>query len=77
MNDALSLFRYILTKFYDLIFNQLIIDASGATFGWIIISIIVFGIIINNILNIPGNIKFNKPKKSDRPNNGDIHIYYH
>lgn len=60
MNDALNLFRYILTKFYDLIFNLLIIDDSGATLGWIIIAIIVFGIIINNILNIPNNVRFNK-----------------
>lgn len=76
MENAINLFNYIFQKFINMIFNDFEIQ-SGVTIGWVIITIILFGMLINNILNIPNNVRFNKPKKSDRPNNGDVHIYYH
>lgn len=65
MENAINLFNYIFQKFINMIFNDFEIQ-SGVTIGWVIITIILFGILINNILNIPNNVRFNK-KYNGRP----------
>lgn len=65
MAQALDLFRYVLTKFINLIFTDLQIENS-VTLGYVIISIILMGIIINSILNIPNNVRFNKKYNGER-----------
>lgn len=65
MENAINLFNYIFQKFIHMIFNDFEIQ-SGVTIGWIIITVILFGMLINNILNIPNNVRFNK-KYNGRP----------
>lgn len=65
MDNAISLFNYIFNKFLSMIFVNFQIS-NNVTLGWVIISIIVMGILINSILNIPNNIRFNK-KYNGRP----------
>lgn len=65
MENAINLFNYIFQKFINMIFNDFEIQ-SGVTIGWVIITIILFGMLINNILNIPNNVRFNK-KYNSRP----------
>lgn len=56
MNEALTYIYQIYNKFLDLIFNQFEMF-SGVTIGWVIIAIMVFGMMINSILNIPKGIR--------------------
>lgn len=65
MENAINLFNYIFQKFINMIFNDFVIQ-SGVTIGWVIITIVLFGMLINNILNIPNNVRFNK-KYNGRP----------
>lgn len=65
MSDAISLFNYIFGKFVTMLFNDFEIE-TGVSVGWVIIAILIFGMIISNILNIPNNIRFNK-KYNGRP----------
>lgn len=55
MNQALTYFIYIYRKTLNFVFNEMFIDSS-VTVGWIMISIIVFGILMGSILNIPHRI---------------------
>lgn len=52
MTTALGYIYNIYTAFLNLVFNVFAIS-SGVTIGWIVITIIVFGLMINNILNLP------------------------
>lgn len=52
MAQALGYIYDIYSGFLNLVFNVFAIE-SGVTVGWIIVSVIVFGLMINNILNLP------------------------
>lgn len=52
MNDALNFIYSSLSALTSFVFNQMII-VEGVTVGWVIVVMIVFGIIISNILNLP------------------------
>lgn len=52
MNQALTYLYYIYDKFVNLIFNQLEI-ATNVSIGWILVAVIIFGMLIRNILNLP------------------------
>ena len=55
MTTALNYIYYIFNKAINFVFNDMTID-NNVTVGWICISIIVFGILIGSILNIPHRI---------------------
>lgn len=52
MNDAITLFFQIYSKFIQLVFEDLDIGES-VTVGWIIVVCFVFYIVIKNILALP------------------------
>lgn len=58
MAQALSTLYEIYQQFIGFVFNDMEI-APNVTFGWIAISVMVFGILINSILNIPKGIHVN------------------
>lgn len=51
MQDALNLFYYLFNKTITWVFNAQLF--TGVTIGWVLISIIVMGILIKNLLSIP------------------------
>lgn len=55
MAQALTYFMYIYRKALNFVFNEMTIDSS-VTVGWVMVSIIVFGILMGSILNIPHRI---------------------
>lgn len=56
MIDALTYIYYAYSKFLDLIFNQFQMF-SGVYVGWVLISVLVFGILISSILNLPRGVR--------------------
>lgn len=52
MAQALTYIYAIYTAFIGLVFDTFEI-ATNVTVGWVIVAIIVFGLMINNILNLP------------------------
>lgn len=52
MAQALVYIYDIYTAFLGLVFNVFVID-TGVSVGWIIIVVIIFGLMITNILNLP------------------------
>lgn len=56
MNDAIEVFYYIFSKIYNLLFNSIQI-AEGVSLGWILVTVIIFGILIRSILNLPAGAR--------------------
>lgn len=56
MNDAIEIFYYIFFKVYNLLFNSIQI-AEGVSVGWVLVTVLVFGILIRSILNLPTGAK--------------------
>lgn len=52
MNEALIYLYYIYNKFIVFVFDTMEI-AHNVSFGWIAISVMLFGLIIRSVLNIP------------------------
>lgn len=61
MNQALQYLYDIYSVFLDLIFNQFEI-IQNVSIGWIMIVIIVFGLMINNIMNLPKSVNVKRSK---------------
>lgn len=55
MSEALTYFYSYFRGFYNLAFNSFFIE-SGVSFGWICITCLIFGILLNTILKIPHTI---------------------
>ena len=51
MQDAITLFYKILNILVSWIFSAEIV--TGVSIGWVFVSIVVFGLLIRNILNVP------------------------
>lgn len=63
MSEALQYIYYIFDKLLNWIFN----DAEffpNVTVGWVIITILLFGMVIRSILNLPRNIKWSNNANS-------------
>lgn len=58
MEQALTYLFQIYQGFITWVFDDMTI-ASNVTVGWVAISVIIFGILINSILNIPKGIHVN------------------
>lgn len=61
MNQALQYLYDIYSVFLDLVFNQFEI-IQNVSIGWIMIVIIVFGLMINNIMNLPKSVNVKRSK---------------
>lgn len=61
MSEALEYLYYIYDKFVYFVFNTMAID-TGITYGWIVISIFIFSILIRSVLNLPRGIRFRRAK---------------
>lgn len=64
MSQAINVIFYIFNKVLDLLFNQVEI-IEGVYLGWVLITIIVFGILISSILNVPNGITKVVVKRGD------------
>lgn len=56
MTDAISIFYSIFDKIYNLVFNQAVI-VEGVSVGWVFIVVLIFGVIIRMLLNIPSGVR--------------------
>lgn len=69
LQQALNFLYYIMNKFFNFIFEDMILTSSPGyvNFGWVILAIMVFGIIIKNVLAVPSNLHMhiNTRKKED------------
>lgn len=52
MNEAINIVYEIYSAFIGLVFNTFDIG-GGVTIGWVFVAVIVFGMLINSILNLP------------------------
>lgn len=68
MSEALQYLYYFYDKFIDFIFNDMEFF-SNVTFGWIMVTVIVFGIMFFNVINVPVNGRIGTIKDGD-----DSHI---
>lgn len=61
MNEALTYIYYFYDRLINFVFNDMEFF-KNVTFGWVLITCIVFGLLIRNILRIPvhGNITIKK-----------------
>lgn len=55
MNNALTYIYYIFNKCLSFVFNDMLI-AENVSVGWVCICLIVFGLLMGSILNIPHRI---------------------
>lgn len=65
MADALNYLYQIFDGFINMVFNDFELF-SGVTVGWIAVSVIVFGILINSILNIPKGVQIGRQSNSNK-----------
>ncbi len=65
MAQALNYIYQIYAKFLDLVFNQFQMF-NGVTIGWVMVSTIVFGLLINSILNLPKGVHFHGRNTNNR-----------
>lgn len=63
MSDAISVFYYVFNKIYNFLFNQAFIE-EGVSIGWIFVTVVIFGLIIRSILNIPNGFRSRLSKSS-------------
>lgn len=64
MSDAITVFYYVFNKIYNFLFNQAVIE-TGVSIGWIFVTVVVFGLLIRSILNLPSGI-LSRAKAADR-----------
>lgn len=64
MSDAITVFYYVFHKIYNFLFNQAVIE-TGVSVGWIFVTIVVFGLLIRSILNLPSGI-LSRKQAADR-----------
>lgn len=64
MSDAITVFYYVFNKIYNFLFNQAIIE-TGVSVGWIFVTVVVFGLLIRSILNLPSGI-LSRKQAADR-----------
>lgn len=68
MAEALNYLYDIYSGFLNMIFNDFELFPD-VTFGWILVVVIVFGILINSILNIPKSIHGGNNGRADSNRN--------
>lgn len=64
MSDAITLFYQILQILVSWIFSAEIV--SGVSIGWVFVCVVIFGLLIRNILNVPKRSTTFKVSKNDK-----------
>ena len=60
MTDALNYLYIIFDNMTEFVFDDMVIF-TGVTFGWVVVSVVLFSMLIKNILNLPrGMSSFDK-----------------
>lgn len=52
MTEALGYIYEVFDRFIQFVFDDMVLF-SGVTFGWVIISLLIFGFVLSNLLTIP------------------------
>lgn len=65
MAQALTYLYDIYTGFLNMVFNDFELFPN-VTVGWIVVVVLVLGLVINSVLNIPRGISYNSPKQSTK-----------
>ena len=68
MSEALSYLYEIFDGFLDLMFNQFYLF-TGVSVGWVAVTVLIFGLVIRSILNVPRSVQF--PRKMRAYYQGD------
>lgn len=83
MNDVLTFIYSGISYITQFIFNDMLI-VNGVSVGWVMVVLIVFGILISNILNLPRSMgSFNKFRSNETVSTtyyddmGYKHTYWH
>ena len=61
MGEALLYIYQIFSAFVTFVFNDMLI-AQGVSIGWVAVVVLIFGILIRSILNVPRSIS-NRSKR--------------
>lgn len=64
MTEAVEIFYYSFTKFINFLFGSYIVD--GVSLGWILITVLLFGILINSVLNVPHGLISRAQRNKER-----------
>lgn len=65
MSDAITLFFYIFNKIYNFLFNEALIEPNVSV-GWVFVTVVIFGLIIRTILNLPSGVASRKSAADKR-----------
>lgn len=52
MSEAINYIYVIFSRFLDFVFNDMLI-AQGVSIGWVVVSLLIFGVLVRSILNLP------------------------
>lgn len=61
MEDALNYFYEIFAKCLTFVFERC--NFSGVSIGWVFVSVIIIGLLVRSILNIPRNVRLKQVRK--------------
>lgn len=59
MSDAITVFFYVFNKIYNFLFNEALIE-ENVSIGWIFVTVVIFGLIIRTVLNLPSGVASRK-----------------
>lgn len=65
MVDAINLLFQIYLKFVDFIFDKAEI-LNGVTLGWIVLSVLIFGVLIRSLMAVPSRSQSHTFKGGDK-----------
>lgn len=60
MNEALQYFYYFISSCITFCFDNMLI-AAGVSFGWVVVSVIVMGMLVRSVLNLPRGVNIRHP----------------
>lgn len=69
MNDAVTVFFYVFNKIYNFLFNEAFIE-ENVSIGWIFVTVVIFGLIIRTVLNLPSGVASRKQAADRRDAKG-------
>lgn len=69
MSEALGYIYSIFGQFVNFVFDSMLI-APGVSVGWVAVALLIFGILVRSILNVPRSISI-KDKSNSRPRKGN------
>lgn len=67
MQEALNYFYYFFDKAVSFVFNDLAFF-SGVTFGWVMVVVFVFGVLLRNVVALPSKAPVVHLNRKDNDN---------